>query len=164
MARCFIIQPFDNDKFDARYRETFKPAIEEAGFEPYRVDEDVSVLIPINDIEQGIRSATVCFAEISKDNANVWYELGYAVACARPVVMVCEKNARLKLPFDIQHRSIIYYDPDTASGFEKVKTDITARLRGVTQDLTRKREIAANLSPEHINWIREQFLAASPRQ
>jgi hypothetical protein len=69
MARCFIIQPFDNDKFDARYKETFKPAIEEAGFEPYRVDEDVSVLIPINDIEQGIKSATVCFAEISKDNA-----------------------------------------------------------------------------------------------
>jgi hypothetical protein len=47
MATCFVIQPFDRGKFDRRYKDTFKPAIEAAGFEPYRVDEDPSVSIPI---------------------------------------------------------------------------------------------------------------------
>lgn len=163
MARCFVIQPFDSDKFDTRYKDTFRPAIVAAGFEPYRVDEDFGVLVPINDIERGIKAATVCFAEVSTDNVNVWYELGYAIAWAKPVVMVCEKKARLKLPFDIQHRTITYYDPETVSGFERVKTEITARLQGVTQGIAENREIAANLSPEHVNWIKEQYLAAASR-
>jgi hypothetical protein len=61
----------------------FKPAIEEAGLEPYRVDRDPSVSIPINDIEKGIRDAAVCFADITLDNPNVWFELGYALASER---------------------------------------------------------------------------------
>jgi hypothetical protein len=86
MATCFVIQPFDRDRFDGRYKDTFKPAIEAAGFEPYRVDEDPTVSIPIEHIEKGIREAAVCFAEISLDNPNVWFELGYAIALVKPLV------------------------------------------------------------------------------
>jgi len=59
MERCFIIQPFDRDVFDGRYKDTFKSAIEEAGYEPYRVDEDPSVSIPVDRIEKGIREAAL---------------------------------------------------------------------------------------------------------
>lgn len=38
---CFVIQPFDDGKFDKRYRETFVPAIRNANLEPYRVDLDM---------------------------------------------------------------------------------------------------------------------------
>jgi hypothetical protein len=102
MATCFVIQPFDGGKFDGRYKDTFKPAIIDAGFEAYRVDEDPSVSIPIEHIEKGIREAAVCFAEITIDKPNVWFELGYAIACRKPIVMVCERNARSKFPFDVQ--------------------------------------------------------------
>lgn len=34
------------------------------------------VQVPIESIEQGIRKATVCLADITEDNPNVWYELG----------------------------------------------------------------------------------------
>jgi hypothetical protein len=54
MKKCFVIQPFDNGTFDKRYAEIFEPAIKNAGFEPYRVDKDASVRIPIADIEKGI--------------------------------------------------------------------------------------------------------------
>jgi hypothetical protein len=80
---CFVIQPFDGGRFDKRFSDVFKPAIEEAGLEPYRVDRDPSVSIPINDIEKGIRDAAVCFADITLDNPNVWFELGYALASER---------------------------------------------------------------------------------
>jgi hypothetical protein len=124
MAKCFVIQPFDRDVFDSRYKDVFKLAIEEAGYEPYRVDEDPSVSIPIEQIEKVIREAAVCFAEISTDNANVWYELGYAFASRKPVLMVCERNARQKFPFDVQHRSITLYDTRSPSDFQNLKTQI----------------------------------------
>lgn len=49
MDKCFVIQPFDNDKFDKRYQDIFKPAIDKAELDPYRVDKDLSVRIPIDD-------------------------------------------------------------------------------------------------------------------
>ena len=103
----FVIQPFDKDKFDKRYNDIFEPAIKAAGHEPYRVDRDPSVRIPIEQIEDGIKKSALCFAELTSDNPNVWYELGYAFAMDKDVVMITEE--RQKFPFDIQHRQIINY-------------------------------------------------------
>jgi len=91
MPTCFVNQPFDNGKFDKRYADTFYPAIEESDREPYRVDQDPRVAIPIEAIEEGIRDAAICFADITTDNPNVWYELGYAFAAGKAVVMVCSE-------------------------------------------------------------------------
>jgi len=43
MDKCFVIQPFDNDKFDKRFVDIFKPAIEKSGFEAYRIEILVSL-------------------------------------------------------------------------------------------------------------------------
>ena len=110
MATCFVIQPFDRGVYDKRYVDVFRPSIEAAGLDPYRVDEDPSVAIPIRDIERGIRNAEVCFAEISTDNPNVWFELGYAIAARKPVVMVCSES-RIRFPFDVAHRTIVPTGP-----------------------------------------------------
>jgi nucleoside 2-deoxyribosyltransferase len=102
METCFVIQPFDGGKYDKRFEDIFRPAIEAAGLEAYRVDRDPSVEVPIDSIEEGIRNAAVCLADITADNPNVWYELGYSFARGRPVIMVCSDERR-KYPFDIQH-------------------------------------------------------------
>jgi hypothetical protein len=72
---CFVLQPFDEGKYDELYRDTFAPAIKDAGFKPYRVDQDPSATVLIDKIHSEIRTATVCFAEITENNPNVWYEL-----------------------------------------------------------------------------------------
>lgn len=129
MATCFVIQPFDSGKFDKRFVDIYKPAIEAAGLEAYRVDKDPSVSVPIDAIEDGIRQASVCLADITADNPNVWYELGYAFASGRPIVMVCsDERTGKKYPFDIQHRSIIPYQADSPSDFVKLKDSLTARI------------------------------------
>ena len=128
--KCFVIQPFDGALFDKRFEEIFDPAIKAAGLEPYRVDRDPSASIPIDAIERGISSARVCFAEISLDNPNVWFELGYAIAQRKEICMVCE-GERKKFPFDIQHRKIITYDSGTVSDFQKLAAKITDRLSAV---------------------------------
>jgi predicted transcriptional regulator len=131
MDSCFVIQPFDKDKFDKRYTDIFEPAIIAAGLTPYRVDRDPSVRIPIEQIEDGIIKSALCFAEITSDNPNVWYELGYAFARDKDVVMVTEE--RQKFPFDVQHRQIINYKTSSKSDFELLEQNITDKIKGLLQ-------------------------------
>lgn len=129
MSRCFVIQPFDHGKFDKRFVDVFKPAIESAGLEAYRVDQDPFADVPIEAIEAEIIDATVCLADITTDNPNVWYELGFASACHTPVVMVCSSERPDKsYPFDIQHRSITRYNNDSLQDFKALGKAITDRL------------------------------------
>lgn len=144
METCFVIQPFDAGRYDKLYRDVYKPAIEAAGYQSYRVDQDPTVSIPIDSIENGIKSAVVCLADITEDNPNVWYELGFALASNRPVVMICAENRPgKKFPFDIQHRSIIVYKSDSPSDFEALKEAITARTKAIV-----KRDEALQLMSE----------------
>src|SRR5258708_8751680 len=96
-----------------------------------RVDRDPTVSIPIEDIEAGIRNAEVCLAEITTDNPNVWFELGFAIPSQRDVVLICSSERESRFPFDIQHRSIIRYNTESSSDFEALKDRITERLRAI---------------------------------
>jgi len=132
MQTCFVMQPFDDGgPYDKRYESVFKPAIIAAKLEPYRVDRDLSVSTPIVDIESGIRHADICFAEISTDNPNVWFELGFAFCVPCEVVMVSSNERTTKYPFDVQHRNIIKYRTDAPQDFDKLGKDITSRLVAV---------------------------------
>lgn len=131
MPTCFVIQPFDGSTYDKRFKDVYEPAITAAGYEAYRVDQDPSVSVPIEAIENGIRSAVVCLAEITLDNPNVWYELGFAFASGKPVVMICNMAERLgkKFPFDIQHKTVVTYKSEAPSDFESLKASITAKIK-----------------------------------
>lgn len=127
MKKCFVIQPFDNGKFDKRFDEIFKPAIEAAGdIKAYRVDQDETVEIIINSIEENIRASDIVFAEITTNNPNVWYELGYALALNKSVVMFSNSEERKdSFLFDVRHRKIVNYTIDVPSSINALKTNIT---------------------------------------
>lgn len=144
MGTCFVIQPFDKGPFDKRYKEVIKPAIEAAGLEPYRVDEDPAVNIPIEDIERGIREAEVCIAEITTDNPNVWFELGFAIASQKEVVLICSAKRQEKFPFDIQHRKVILFKQDSTQDFEDLQNNITERIRAILKK-DRKLQVSSSI-------------------
>jgi hypothetical protein len=147
MARCFVIQPFDRGgPFDKRYRDVLAPAINDAGLEHYRVDEDPGTTVLIDAIEAGIRDSEICLADITNDNPNIWYEVGYAIASGKPIVMVCANPRPTGPPFDIRHRQVIFYSPDSPSDFKKMGDEITARLKAQLQKTEELRTIAS-LSP-----------------
>lgn len=131
MSTCFVMQPFDGDTFDRRFTEVFSPAIQAAGLEPYRVDRDPSVQIPINQIETGIRNADLCLADITLDNPNVWFELGFAIAVPKDVVLVCSKERTTKFPFDVQHRTIISYKTGSPTDFVTLAQTITEKVKAI---------------------------------
>lgn len=137
MPVCFVIQPFDGGRFDKRYKDVFEPAIRAAGLEPYRVDSDPSASIPIDQIERAIRTCAVCFADITVDNPNVWFELGFALASEKPLCLVCADERTGKYPFDVQHRQILKYGTESPSDFENAQEAIKQRL-GAIQDSERR--------------------------
>lgn len=131
MGTCFVIQPFDGGAFDKRYDDILIPAINSAELTPYRVDRDPTASIPIEKIEEEIKRSDICLADISINNPNVWFELGYAFAAGKEVVMVCELGSQPKFPFDIQHRSVIQYATGAPSDFEELKKKIINRLKAL---------------------------------
>jgi hypothetical protein len=146
MPSCFVIQPFDQGAFDKRYEDILSPAITDAGLEPYRVDRDPAASIPIEQIEAGIRSAQVCLADVTTDNPNVWFEIGFAIAAGKEIVLVCSAS-RQRFPFDIQHRQIITYNTDSTSDFAALQEKITKRLKAILSKEARIGGVAMVLSP-----------------
>ena len=127
---CFVIQEFDDGgKFDKRYEETIEPALKQAEVLPLRADKILGLQPVIQKIEKAIREASICVAEVSTANPNVWLELGYALAINRPVVILCDKQIRDKLPFDIQHRPVIFYRADSRSGYEELESRIKENVK-----------------------------------
>lgn len=147
MRTCFIIQPFDRGKFDKRYADIFAPAVQAAGLKPYRVDHDPSVSIPIDKIEAAIRSSEVCLADISTDNPNVWFELGYAIAAQREVILICSDERTSTFPFDVQHRSIIKYSTESSRDFEELRSKIEEKIKATAQ---RRQKLAHVASPQPV--------------
>jgi hypothetical protein len=131
MAQCFVIQPFDDGKFDKRYADVFVPAIKAADLEPYRVDKDPSVNDLIDGIKKGMEDSAAFLADITTDNPNVWYELGHAMSLGIPFCVCSSEERTTSFPFDVSHLSIIKYKVGSTSDFNELGTKITARLKAV---------------------------------
>jgi hypothetical protein len=127
---CFVIQQFDEGgTYDKRYTETICPALVAAGVSPKRADQILGLQPIIEKIQQAIEDASICVAEVSTDNPNVWLELGYALSLNRPTVILCDKALRQKLPFDISHRPVIFYRTDSKSGYEELEEKIVINVK-----------------------------------
>lgn len=134
---AFVIQQFDGGRFDKRYQETIRPAVEKAGAVPNRADQILGLQPIIQKIEDAIRDADICIAEVSLDNPNVWLELGFALATDKPTVILCDKGIRERLPFDIQHRPVILYSTDSKSGYEDLEDRIVREVKNQLEAASR---------------------------
>ena len=95
---CFVIMPFSDPEgyeqghFKKVYEQIFKPAIQDAGFEPFRMDDsNKSTLIHADMFDHLIHDA-IALCDLSAKNPNVLYELGIRHAFDLPVVLVQEEG------------------------------------------------------------------------
>jgi nucleoside 2-deoxyribosyltransferase len=160
MPTCFVIQPFDKGKFDKRYEDVFAPAIKSAGLEPYRVDRDPGVSVPIEDIQRGIESASICLADITTDNPNVWFELGFAIAAQKDVIMVCSEERITKYPFDVQHRTITKYSTESSRDFDSLRTTIDSRIKATLHRREKLGQVAEMQSVAKVEGLDQHLIAA----
>lgn len=90
-------QPID---FNRIYAELLLPALQDAGCEVFRADDEQRAGDIRTDMFQELLVADLVLADLTLDNPNVWYELGVRHALrARGVLLV--QGPRATQPFDI---------------------------------------------------------------
>ncbi len=105
---CFIVMQFSED-FNVLYTDVIKPMCEQYGYKVIRGDDFHTSGLILEDITQSIRSAALVIADVTPDNANVFYELGYAHGIGKPTILLSDRR-REKLPFDISGFRTLFYD------------------------------------------------------
>ena len=105
---CFVLMPFGKKTdaagamidFDAVYRDLIHPAIEEAGLESLRADEEMTGGIIHKPMFERLILCEFAVADLTTANANVFYELGLRHA-VRPWSTVLIYSEGSRLPFDV---------------------------------------------------------------
>jgi tetratricopeptide (TPR) repeat protein len=114
---AFVIMPFGKKKgsdgaiydFNAIYSQLIKPALEMAGFEAFRADEETTSGDILTDMFQELLLADLCIADMSIDNANVFYEIGIRHAFRKRGIVHIQAG-RAYMPFDVFNvRTIPYH-------------------------------------------------------
>lgn len=129
--KAFVVMQF-TDEYNDLYKEVIKPVVENYGFECERVDESHTTNPILQDIIQLIRESSVIIADITPNNPNVFYEVGYAHAVNKPTILLCDRK-RERLPFDISGFRTLFYD-NTIAG----KTAVEKSLKKYLENLTTK--------------------------
>ena len=129
----FILMPFE-PAFNDVYKFGIKGAAEAAGAYAERVDEQIFVEGMLDRIFNQINKADVIVADMTGKNPNVFYEVGYAHALDK-IVLLITQNAE-DIPFDLKHRQHIVY----GGSIEKLKEDLTARITWAVAEAARREE------------------------
>lgn len=117
----FVLMPFESGFKDV-YELGIKPACIDAGAHPERVDEQVFQGSIIGRIYNNIAKADTIVADMTGRNPNVFYEVGYAHALNKLVVLLT-KEAK-DIPFDLKDYPHIVY-----SSISELKSTLTARVQ-----------------------------------
>lgn len=119
---CFVLMPFE-ESFDDIYQLGIKQPCIELGLYCERVDEQIFHESIIDRIYNQIAKADIIIADLSGRNPNVFYEVGYAHALGKKIIMLTH-NAN-DIPFDLKQFPHIIYN----NKISMLKLELTKRLR-----------------------------------
>jgi hypothetical protein len=102
----FVIMSFDK-KYLPVYR-SFDVVCGEFGLKADRTDRSMSTDRIVPRIENGIRDSPFVIADLSDESVNVLYEVGFARALNKPVILTAKNGTRL--PFDAHDIPTIFWN------------------------------------------------------
>lgn len=127
-AVAFVVMQFTDD-FNALYKEVIQPTCSKYGFTAIRADDIYNNGLIIEDISRSIRESDIVIADITPDNPNVFYEVGFAHGIAKPTILLSDKK-RASLPFDVHGFRTIFYD-NTIGGKSTVESTLSKHLANI---------------------------------
>lgn len=108
-ARSVVITPFD--AAGARVLDAVRRALEEIGVEVFRFDQITAGALWANAITDAMRSSDFVVVDVTRQNPNVFYELGFAHALRKPTILISSSEAIGALPSDLAGFQYIVYEP-----------------------------------------------------
>jgi hypothetical protein len=128
----FVLMPFA-PAFNDIYEYGIKGGVQDAGAYAERIDEQMFVEGMLDRIFAQIIKADVVVADMTGRNPNVFYEVGYAHALNKVVVLLTQSAD--DIPFDLKHRAHIVY----GGRISDLRPELTKRLTWAIRE-SRKRD------------------------
>jgi hypothetical protein len=85
----------------------------------------------VEDIKKQILESRVVIAEITPQNPNVYYEVGYADALNKPIILISDRKEGMK-PFDVRAYRTIFYE-NSIGGKNKIESDLRAYIQSIME-------------------------------
>lgn len=126
---CFVAMQFTDD-YNALYEEVIRPTCESFQYKVLRADDFYSSSTIIDDITRTIRECAIVIADVTPNNPNVFYEVGFAHGIGKPTILLSDRK-REKLPFDISGVRTLFYD-NTIKGKRTVEEGLCRHLNAIT--------------------------------
>ncbi len=117
------------EEYTSLFKEVIDPVCTAFGYQVIRGDNVYTNGLIIEDITRSIRECSIVIADITPNNANVYYELGFAHGIGKPAILLSDRN-REKLPFDISGFRLLFYD-NTIGGKTLVEEALRKHLDAI---------------------------------
>jgi hypothetical protein len=117
----FVLMPFAQE-FSDIYEYGIKACAEKMGCRCERVDEIEFNDRILDEIYRGIQRADLLIADMTGKNPNVFYEVGYAHALSKEVVLLSKDSA--DIPFDLKGHNFVVY----SNSIKKLTNKLERRL------------------------------------
>jgi tetratricopeptide (TPR) repeat protein len=138
---CFMIMPYstkptgapagtgapDKVNFDRLWEAALRPAIDKAGYEPVRANEDIGALI-ITEMIERLAISDLVLADVSIPNGNVYYEVGIRHAAQKNGCILTAATWSKPL-FDIDQMRQIRYPLPVESISDETAAEIIEIVR-----------------------------------
>lgn len=136
--KAFVIMPFGAE-FNDVYKLGIKETAKDCDVDAKRLDDDFFDTNMVEKIYQKIDSADFIIADMTGRNPNVFYEVGYADA-KKKLILLLTKNIN-DIPFDFKQRLHIEYE-DVSSLKERLSDKIEWAKKEVEKRKTNEVEIS----------------------
>lgn len=145
----FVIMPFKSE-FNDIYQLGIKQSCKEMNCYSERVDEQFYEGSMLERIHNQIEKADFIIADVSEKNPNVFYEVGYAYALQKKVILITQ-NAE-DIPFDMKHYFHIIYKCDKLYDLQQ---KIKNRLKHYLENRTKEQNDNNIILPEfYVNGVK----------
>jgi DNA-binding MarR family transcriptional regulator len=103
---CFVLMPFDA-ALDAVY-DAIKAGAEDVQMRCERADKARDNQAVIEKIKRSVQKAGIIVADMTCENPNVFYEVGYAHGLGKDCILITQAQSET-VPFDLRHLEHIKY-------------------------------------------------------
>jgi hypothetical protein len=117
---CFVIMPFGDEELQDVYDHFVKPALEECQLHCVRGDDMLGSNAIMDEVQRQIEHSDIIVADLTRNNANVLYEVGIGHTLKKPVLLFAQSTD--DIPFDLRHLRIHKYEFSPAGCANLVKT------------------------------------------
>lgn len=158
--------PIQHAATEQVWERVYKPVIDNAGFEPRRVDKDDDGSMVMSQIIQFISLSPLLVADLTIERPNCYLEVGYAMGLNKHtnLILCCREDhyhgsprhvvGGPKVHFDVSSFNIIWWSGDD---LDKFRADLSAKIEQRKKLVTKPEEVESERSRKAVSGFQQDL-------